>query len=336
MRKPAAFLILLLLLTLSFTLATVLQPHATAPGWRRSGDSQGLLSTVLGEGRRLFASYYFVKADVYFHSGYYPSIFDRSQAPKDARHMTAEPVAAEQHNDKQGDEHAGHQHGDAKDEHAGHDHDHEHEKDGEHAHGAHEHDADAHEKEMDFLKRPGDWIDRFGRNFMITEHTHLQKGKESEILPWLRLSADLDPQRVETYTVAAFWLRNRLNKVDAAQDFLRQGLRANPNSHEIFFELGRLYYENHHDPSRARNVWEMALTKWMTHEAQKPQPDLFELAQIALNLSRLEEAAGNFQRAIELIQLAMKASPNPDLLQKQINELEQKLTNSPAILPGSK
>ena len=34
----------------------------------------------------------FVEADVYFHSGYYPSIFDRTQAPKDARHMTAEDV----------------------------------------------------------------------------------------------------------------------------------------------------------------------------------------------------------------------------------------------------
>ena len=59
---------------------------------------------------------------------------------------------------------------------------------------------------------------------MITEHTHLEGGNEREILPWLRLSAELDPQRVETYTVAAYWLR-AVGKMVEAEHFLREGLR---------------------------------------------------------------------------------------------------------------
>ena len=51
---------------------------------------------------------------------------------------------------------------------------------------------------------------RFGRKFRVTEHKHLSgDSTERELLPWLKISAELDPQRVETYTVAAYWLRPR-------------------------------------------------------------------------------------------------------------------------------
>jgi tetratricopeptide (TPR) repeat protein len=185
---------------------------------------------------------------------------------------------------------------------------------------------------MDFLGTPNDWIERFGRHFMVTEHTHLTGGNEREILPWLKLSAELDPQRVETYTVAAYWLRNRLGKVAEAEQFLRQGLRANPNSYEILYELGCLYSENHHDPVHARNVWEMALRDWTQQQAGKKDADLFTFEEIAVHLARLEESQGNLARAIELLQLAKRATPRPEALDKQIQELRQKLeTGTPAV-----
>ena len=100
-----------------------------------------------------------------------------------------------------------------------------------------------------------DWIEAFGSHFHPTEHRHLDAFRDArEILPWLRLSAELDPHRVDTYTVAAYWLRERMNKVNDAEAFLRDGLRANPDSHEILFELGRLYAENNRDVPRARAV----------------------------------------------------------------------------------
>ena len=118
-----------------------------------------------------------------------------------------------------------------------------------------------HEKQMNFLGPPRDWIERFGRHFIVTEHTHLEGNKEREILPWLRISAELDPQKIETYIVAAYWLRD-LGKVKEAERFLRQGMLNNPDSYEILFELGRLYYENDHDTARARKIWDLALRKW--------------------------------------------------------------------------
>jgi tetratricopeptide (TPR) repeat protein len=281
-KKLAPYAILVVLLAAGFSLATVLQGRTDS--WSVRGQSGNVLNVLLGDGRRLFANHFFVQADVSFHGGYYPSIFDQARAAsKDTRHLTA--------------------------------------KEGEPA-------AEEHEKQMNFLGPPRDWIERFGRHFIITEHTHLQGNNEREILPWLKLSSELDPQKIETYTVAAYWLRD-LGKVKEAEDFLREGMRNNPDSYEILFELGRLYYEDKHDPARARNVWELGLRKWSEQQAAGKKPDLLVLDQIAVNLSRLEEKAGNLARAIALLELSKKASPNPEGLQQQIDDLKQKLAVRP-------
>jgi tetratricopeptide (TPR) repeat protein len=246
-----------------------------------------VLKILLGDSRRLFANHFFIQADVSFHSGYYPSIFDQAQAPRDSRHLTATEGSKED---------------------------------------------EEHERKMKFLGPPTDWIEGFGRHFLVTEHTHLEGGKERELLPWLRLSAELDPQRIDTYTVAAYWLRN-LGKVKEAKDFLREGWRNNPDSYEILFELGRLYDENDHDTPRARNVWELALRKWLSQESSKKEPDNQNLEQIVLHLARLEEKAGNFARSIQLLEIAKKVSPNPGSLDSQIAELREKLARKPPTNP---
>jgi tetratricopeptide (TPR) repeat protein len=291
--KRVSYLVLLGLLAAGFSLATVLQPRAAT--WTRRTDSDDVLKVLLGDGRRLFANHFFVKADVSFHSGYYPSIFDQAQAPKDSRHMTA-------HHE----EHDGHS---AEEE---------------------------HERQMNFMGPPRDWIERFGRRFQIIEHTHLEPGTEREILPWLKISADLDPQRVETYTVSAYWLRKELGKPAEAEQFLREGIRNNPGSFELLFELGRLYSENYHDSARARNVWELSLRRWHEQEDGKKQPDLVALEEITIYLGRLEEEAGRLPKAIEYLEAAAKLSPYSSAIQKQIVELKQKLasargTTGPAV-----
>src|SRR5258708_15816650 len=43
-------------------------------------QSGNLLNVVLGESRGLFANHFFVKADAYFHSGFYPTVFDNRRA----------------------------------------------------------------------------------------------------------------------------------------------------------------------------------------------------------------------------------------------------------------
>jgi tetratricopeptide (TPR) repeat protein len=300
--RVSPILILCGLLVLAGTLATLLSPRV--PSWTRRSGSDSMLKLVFGEGRKLFASHFFTKADVYFHSGYYPSMFDRAEkAPMNSRHMTQ----AEEHHDEAEAGHETHQHPDGKCE--------------------HESKEDAHFREM-ALNEPRDWIERFGRHFFVTEHAHLENGNERELLPWLKLSADLDPERIDTYTVAAYWLRSRLGKVREAELFLREGLKNNPDSYEILFELGRLCRENYQDDTRARNLWELALRRWNQRESGKKEPDFFGLEQIAMNLADLEEKSGHLEDALNYLQIARKVAPIPEVIDRHITEIRARQITS--------
>ncbi len=244
----------------------------------------------------MFANHFFVKADAYFHSGYYPTVFDNRQAFQ-TPHMAEDAGAVAGHN--QGDE-------------------------------------------SGFLGKPRDWIDAFSRQFFPSVHTHLDEGGAQgrkgpsgdlgessdvrEILPWLRLSAELDPNSVRTYTVTAYWLRERMGKVAEAEQFLREGLRANPGSYEILFELGRVFAENHKDFARARNLWELALRNWVSQESQKSDPDKFLLMQITSHLVALEEEQGNLAKTLNYLQLWKSCSPFPQEIQKRIDAIRLKLS----------
>jgi tetratricopeptide (TPR) repeat protein len=278
--KASPYLVLAFVLMVCFTLATGIEPRAAT--WSNRSKSDNVFSVLFGDGRRLFANQFFTMADVYFHSGYYPSVFDlREEGQKE--------IVAESH---------GHT------------------------------DSPEDEIKEDFLGKPKDWIDRFGRHFRITKHTHLERGNEREILPWLRLAADMDPQKIETYTVGSFFMRQHLNRPREAEAFLREGLRNNPDSYEILFELGRLYDENDHDTGRARDVWQLALYKWSKDpEAVKDNKLAFE--EITVHLARLEREAGNWQRAINWFQAAQKVSPDPNALQQRIDEIKKKMAAQP-------
>lgn len=155
------------------------------------------------------------------------------------------------------------------------------------------------------------------------------KSEVREILPWLRLSAELNPNDIRTYMVTAYWLRQRMGRVDEAEQFLREGLRANPGSYEILFELGRLLEENRNDPARARNLWEAALRNWQKDETVKSDPESkFPFLQITSHLARLEEKAGNLSQVVHYLEMEKTLSPNPDAIQEQVDELKQKLPSA--------
>lgn len=294
-------LLLIGLLVLAFSLSAWVDPRVTREGERYSGNA---LEVMLGEGRRMFANHLAVKADVYLHSGFYPSIFDQAAAAEQREEAAAESVEAHVHTED-----------------CEHDHDHEHL----HEHGE-ESLPEGHKCDTSFMGQPQDWIERFGRNFIVTEHKHLEGGKAREILPWLKLAAELDPQRVETYAVGAYWLRVDQKRSDQAERFLREGLKANPQSHELYFELGRLYYESHDDVPRARNLLQHAYRLWQQNEGNKEEPDRQSFLGITVRLGKLEHEAGNPEKAIQWLTLAKALSPSPDSLQKQIDEIRSEAT----------
>jgi tetratricopeptide (TPR) repeat protein len=310
MNSPRTFsLLLVALLIFCFGLAANLAPQFQALENSRR-QSSNFFSLLLGDSSRIFANSFFVKADAYYHSGFYPTIFDNNDAFK-TPHIAEDTGDVASRN--QGEDES-------------------------------------------FMGPPRDWLDAFGRHFIPNRHTHLDEGGASgdlsgskevrEILPWLKLSAELDPENVKTYTVTAFWLRTRLNQVPEAELVLREGLRHNPDNEQLLFELGRIYFENYHNLARARNIWEAALRSWARQAPGVPQSkrlektnenfdDRFLFEQLQTYLAQLEEKAGNLDAAIAHWEQAELASPNSQDLQKHIDELKQKPPGSAGVPPAS-
>ncbi|HZV36123.1 MAG TPA: hypothetical protein VFB72_16220 [Verrucomicrobiae bacterium] len=297
------FLVLALLLVVCFSLATSMERPA---GLRAHEGSDDIMAEMLGESRRMFANHFFVKADAYFHSGFYPTIFDDQQSFQ-TPHMAEDAGALKGRN---------------------------------------------RGEETEFMGKPRDIIEQFSRHFLPSVHTHLDEGGPQgfkpgqdlgeeggdvrEILPWLKLSAEMDPNRIETYMVTAYWLRKRMGKVDEAEEFLREGLNANPGNPSILFELGCLYEENRKEINRPRNIWTMAVDKLDAMPKPHTEDQDFMLMQLTLHLARLEESQTNLPAALHWLERLEPVSPQPDHVRQEIEEIKKKLAQSASRHGGSR
>ncbi len=285
-----------LLLTLCFTVTGWLEPKFQR---QQENKPRDVMAVLLGDGRRIFANHFFKKADAYFHSGFYPTIFDNQDSFKTP--------------------HVGADSGTMRDQNKG--------------------------EETAFMGEPRDFIERFSRNFMPSKHTHLDEGgaqgletledkknggEVGEILPWLKISAELDPNRIDTYTVTSYWLRKRMHKVDDAEQFLRDGLHANPYDPALLFELGSLYEEDRKDDTRARNIWELAVKKLDDKKSARTDDEDFTLYKLALNLARLDEKQTNWPGAVQWLERVKPLSPHPEEIEKQMADDREKIGGAPA------
>lgn len=325
MKRVTPVLMGIFLAALAFTLATAVEAefkHSSS-----AENDKGALSKILGEGRRLFSGQAVEMADVYMHSGYYPSIFDQREQRGSKAIETEE------------EDHSHHKHDENgkcvrdKQDHTAHKHD-------EHGNCRHEEGEDAgeseHERAMSFMGRPRDPLDAFIRNFRITEHSHLEKGEEREMLPWLRLAIELDPQAIDTYTVASYWLRRSLKRVEDARDILREGILNNPRSYELLFSMGQIYQQEDKNVSKARNIWLAALRYWKEQSAEEKESSRIMFSRILSNLAHLESDAGNLELAVKYFEMAKTVSPIADGIQKQIDEIKARMTgatNSQSVIP---
>jgi tetratricopeptide (TPR) repeat protein len=142
------------------------------------------------------------------------------------------------------------------------------------------------------------------------------------------IPADLDPNNIDTYLTAAYWLRTSLNKPEEAERFLRRGLRANPDSYEIFLALGRVYLYNRKDPRVAHNIFELALQKWRKQEAAGSQPDAHSYEETLGEMVRADAAVGDLKQQLADLQELIKVAVGKEGIQSDIDEVKAKLAKS--------
>lgn len=282
---------MLLLLVICFSLVTWLQPRRDARLNALEPASNSTLAGLLGESRQMVADYFYTQADVYFHSGYYPSIFDEARKQEEADSDVSHPEESASQKEEKG-----------------------------------------------FMGPPLDWIDRFSRHFLPSRHTHLPGETVREMLPWLKLSADLDPHHLQSYLVADYWLRTSLHKPDEAEDFVRDGLKYNPRSPDLLFALAQIYLEDRKDYPHARNLLLAARKCWHERDDKKPDTstnggdtkDYLLLERILGALVKDDLATENLNQALaDMKELKANAS-DPAGVQKQIDTLQARLKAGPS------
>jgi tetratricopeptide (TPR) repeat protein len=284
-------------------------------GLRGRDSSKSAIAVIFGDGRRLFANHFLTKADAYFHRGRYPSIFEMAEN-QPGNHLV------ETLGDEDGE--APHVHGPDCDHSAEAIHP-EGPADGRAGEGepADEHEHDASCAHAEPAGKPDDWIARLAARFEPDQHVHLDQGSEKEMLPWIQLAVEMDPHNVDAYTVGGYWLR-QMGKAREAERFLREGQRNNPDSSEIYFELGRLYELEAKDSRLAANLYALSLEKWHQENDGLAEPNTLALAQILGRLGRVKENRGELDVALKYYIQLKTVSPTPDGVQRLIDSVRQR------------
>ena len=78
-------------------------------------------------------------------------------------------------------------------------------------------------------------VDQYHHEYI--EH-HGDWTQDTDLLPLLRTITWLDPHFVQAYQVAGFMLSGRLHRYEHARRLLEEGIRNNPNSYELYEEMG--------------------------------------------------------------------------------------------------
>jgi hypothetical protein len=163
----------------------------------------------------------------------------------------------------------------------------------------------------------------------------LSGGNEREMLPWLKLSAELDPHEIATYLTASYWLRTSLKKPKEAEQFLREGLRSNPDSYAILLELGRVYLDNWKNPSVARNILILAREKWRRLDAAGEKPDQHSYEEILGEIVQTDRALNDEKGLLADLEELVKVAHSKEPLELEIEELKAKARESTpqAVVP---
>jgi tetratricopeptide (TPR) repeat protein len=166
-----------------------------------------------------------------------------------------------------------------------------------------------------------DPLEKFGRYFRPNEIRIVGNEDAQETLPWIYIASRLNPREESIYTLGGYWLRTRLKRYEEARQFIREGLRENPRSYRLLFELGRTYFDEDKNSDGVRNIWTRSLGLWEEQEGTKQEPALEDHQLIVGHLARLEERTGNSDAAIRYLERMKTFAQDKSSIEAQIAAL---------------
>jgi tetratricopeptide (TPR) repeat protein len=174
----------------------------------------------------------------------------------------------------------------------------------------------------------------FLSHFYPTAHTHLESGGATgqrvnyvaEILPWVWTATKLDPHRDYPYVEAAYWLRRSLGLRREGEGFLREGLRNNPDSVEIQYELGRIAYLDYDNFHKGRYFLTRAFQRLHDHSELRNE-HLSTYSKVLGLLAQLEEDDKEYLAAVKYLEILRRYSPNPEAIRRWSIDMQLKISH---------
>jgi len=167
-----------------------------------------------------------------------------------------------------------------------------------------------------------DVFQRWRDQISPTAHRHPRERGIHEIMPWLRFATAVDPDNVEAFVTAAYWLAGQGGRPDVAEQVLREAQQLHPRDYRIYQERGRIYLLQRKGPEAAR-AFDAALLLWPSGLDSEEDAVRSDLGQIIAYRAFLCEVEGNEDRALELFKRAAAMFPDNKALRRRVSALEQ-------------
>lgn len=121
---------------------------------------------------------------------------------------------------------------------------------------------------------------------------YFHSGEHEKIAPLIRIITWLDPHFIEAYSSGAWqlaWNSEDWRLIPSAEEFLKEGIKNNPDKYELYADMGWLYYDKVKDYEKA--------IEWYKKAAALPSPP-----SVKRMLAHSYERAGKIDEAIKVWQ----------------------------------
>jgi len=161
------------------------------------------------------------------------------------------------------------------------------------------------------------------------QHTHLSGSSDiREIMPWLDLATRADPQNLDSYLVAAFWLASEAKRPELALEILNRAQCNIPYAYEVQLAKGRLLLHTG-DYGLAQQAFDAALAFWEATADATKHDHLLDKAEALLYRALLREAAGITAGAMADLRTMLTIAPNRPAMRARLEQLEMGTPTQP-------
>lgn len=143
-----------------------------------------------------------------------------------------------------------------------------------------------------------------------------------EIMPWLRFATRIDPQQLDGFLIAAFWLSEEAHRTDVAHTVLLEALRGHPDAYILHLGRGKLFLRQKNF-NAALQSFSAALRCWPRSPVNlKPEDLNMDRAEILTYRALVLEIIGRPAEAVRDLEAVLVLFPNRQAFRDRIEDLK--------------